>query len=246
MINKINEEFEEFEEFNDDDFNDDEFNDDEFTDDVFNDIEFNDDEFTDDDFNDDVFNDDEYVDDEYVDDGYYENKLVTTVSELKKKLLKNKINESVERETTDFEQKVFIFLNDLRDSGVTNMYGAVPYIVNRFGIDNSEASKLLSLWMDNFDEDGNYVTIKEGMETEDEDGVRIADHTLNNIAWKDRGNDLRNNIENERKELFDIISNNIETKLIKFTDDEYEIDPESITKIVNILYNTFSIRKLRK
>lgn len=73
----------------------------------------------------------------------------------------NKINESVERETTGFEQDVFLFLNDLRDSGETNMFGAGSYIVDEFDIDKREASKLLSLWMDNFNEEGNYDIIKE-------------------------------------------------------------------------------------
>ena len=36
------------------------------------------------------------------------------------------------RPTTDLERQVFSFLNDLRDSGVTNMYGATPYIVEEF------------------------------------------------------------------------------------------------------------------
>lgn len=80
----------------------------------------------------------------------------------------NKINESVERETTGFEQDVFLFLNDLRDSGETNMFGAGSYIVDEFNIDKRKASKLLSLWMDNFNEEGNYDIIKEHSVSDEE------------------------------------------------------------------------------
>jgi len=38
------------------------------------------------------------------------------------------------RKTTSLEKKVFLFLNDLRDSGITNMFGARPYVVEAFGI----------------------------------------------------------------------------------------------------------------
>ena len=40
------------------------------------------------------------------------------------------------------------FLDDLRDSGVTNMYGATPYIMEAFGVDKAEAREILLEWMD--------------------------------------------------------------------------------------------------
>lgn len=45
------------------------------------------------------------------------------------------------------QREVFIFLNRLRESGATNMFGATPYIQKAFGIDRKEAAKLLTSWM---------------------------------------------------------------------------------------------------
>lgn len=50
------------------------------------------------------------------------------------------------------ENEVFEFLDDLRDSGVTNMFGARPYIVEEFDIEPEEAGQLLSKWMKTFSE----------------------------------------------------------------------------------------------
>ncbi|NBW22776.1 MAG: hypothetical protein EBR82_84005 [Caulobacteraceae bacterium] len=50
------------------------------------------------------------------------------------------------------KQEVFEFLDDLRDSGETNMYGAAPYIVEEFGVRHAEARVLLSAWMQTFSE----------------------------------------------------------------------------------------------
>jgi hypothetical protein len=66
-----------------------------------------------------------------------------------------------ERKATEQEQEVLEYLNDLRDSGDTNMFGASPYVESRFGIDRNESRKLVSLWMNNFKEDGNYENIKD-------------------------------------------------------------------------------------
>jgi hypothetical protein len=65
------------------------------------------------------------------------------------------------RKTTQEEKEVMEFLNILRDSGVTNMFGAAPYIEDEFGIDKREARRLLTLWMHNFNEEGNYEEVKE-------------------------------------------------------------------------------------
>lgn len=64
------------------------------------------------------------------------------------------------RATTQKEKEVLEFLDTLRDSGVTNMFGAAPYIVDEFRIDKEEARRMLTLWMNNFNEDGNYETVK--------------------------------------------------------------------------------------
>ena len=45
------------------------------------------------------------------------------------------------------EKKIFEYLNDLRDSGSTNMFGASPYLVAEFGLGKREAREILSKWM---------------------------------------------------------------------------------------------------
>lgn len=45
------------------------------------------------------------------------------------------------------EQKVFDFLDELRDSGAINMLGARPYIEDKFNISRATATKLLLKWM---------------------------------------------------------------------------------------------------
>jgi len=42
------------------------------------------------------------------------------------------------------------YLDALRQSGVTNMFGAAPYIAQNFGISRSDARKMLSEWMRTF------------------------------------------------------------------------------------------------
>lgn len=42
----------------------------------------------------------------------------------------------------------FKFLNRLRESGITNMYGASPYIAEAFDVNKREASKILVEWME--------------------------------------------------------------------------------------------------
>ena len=69
-------------------------------------------------------------------------------------------NASQTRETTDTEKKVFAYLNDLRISGVCNMFGASAFVQDEFeDIGPLESRSLVSLWMRNFSEDGDYKTI---------------------------------------------------------------------------------------
>jgi len=42
------------------------------------------------------------------------------------------------------------YLEDLRQSGVTNMYGAGDYLVKEFRISNGKASEILLFWMKNY------------------------------------------------------------------------------------------------
>ena len=55
---------------------------------------------------------------------------------------------------TEQEKEIFDYLNDLRDSGVTNMFGASTYLVDEFYVDKHEARKVLFRWMENYNEDG--------------------------------------------------------------------------------------------
>ncbi len=64
------------------------------------------------------------------------------------------------RKTTEQEKEVMEYLNVLRNSGVTNMFGATPYIESEFGVTKNEARQMLTLWMGNFNEDGNYEEVK--------------------------------------------------------------------------------------
>lgn len=64
------------------------------------------------------------------------------------------------RKTTVQERQVMEYLNVLRNSGETNMYGATPYITSEFGISSSEARTLLALWMKNYNVDSEYETVK--------------------------------------------------------------------------------------
>jgi len=48
---------------------------------------------------------------------------------------------------TPTEQKYFDYLERLRESGATNMFGARPYLQRQFGITPKEASEVLGKWM---------------------------------------------------------------------------------------------------
>ena len=48
------------------------------------------------------------------------------------------------------QNEVNRFLDVLRASGVTNMYGAGPYVEDHFEVDRRTAGKLLTEWMRTF------------------------------------------------------------------------------------------------
>lgn len=50
------------------------------------------------------------------------------------------------------KEDMFEYLDDLRDSGVTNMFGAAPYLQEEFGLDKREAKAILIEWMETFAE----------------------------------------------------------------------------------------------
>jgi hypothetical protein len=47
-------------------------------------------------------------------------------------------------------KEVFEFLEDLRESGEVNMFGAGPYLQEVFGMSRHEARKVLLSWMNEF------------------------------------------------------------------------------------------------
>lgn len=63
------------------------------------------------------------------------------------------------RKLQQHEKDVFEYLNDLRESGVTNMFGATPYIMEQFDMERDDAKMYLMAWMKIFDKDGNYDEI---------------------------------------------------------------------------------------
>lgn len=70
----------------------------------------------------------------------------------------------------------FIFLNNLRVSGVTNMFGAAPYLQEEFDLSRQEAKEVLLEWMDWTGEDEDNVNIGVVADDEyDEEGVLDED-----------------------------------------------------------------------
>ena len=45
------------------------------------------------------------------------------------------------------------YLDNLRESGQTNMFGATPYIQQEFGEEKHFAQQILSYWMETFGDD---------------------------------------------------------------------------------------------
>ena len=56
------------------------------------------------------------------------------------------------------DKKYSDFLIALRDSGITNMFGAAPYLQAEFGLDKREAREVLANWMRSFGESLNEVS----------------------------------------------------------------------------------------
>ena len=50
------------------------------------------------------------------------------------------------------KNKVFEYLDALRDSGITNMYGSPAYVHAAFDVTQGEAVKLVTEWMQTFSE----------------------------------------------------------------------------------------------
>jgi hypothetical protein len=61
------------------------------------------------------------------------------------------MNETIDRPDIVTDE-MLDYLDALRESGVTNMYGARPYVEDQFGLGKSEAGLVLGYWMKSFGE----------------------------------------------------------------------------------------------
>ena len=60
-------------------------------------------------------------------------------------------NKSLVERPVIVENDHLVYLDRLRDSGVTNMYGATPYLRKKFpDLSNEQATQILSYWMRSF------------------------------------------------------------------------------------------------
>lgn len=84
------------------------------------------------------------------------------------------------RSTTELEKNVFNYLDKLKklNTGKHDLKIPVKYITNVFpNLTDKEAEELLSLWMKNYNEEGNYDEINES-----NDNIMLVDHIR--IYWK--------------------------------------------------------------
>lgn len=51
------------------------------------------------------------------------------------------------------KNKYWLYLENLRKSGVVNMFGAVPYLLRAFDLTQDEAEKILADWIKNYNEE---------------------------------------------------------------------------------------------
>tara|TARA_R110002012_G_scaffold25680_2_gene84645 strand:+ start:721 stop:942 length:222 start_codon:yes stop_codon:yes gene_type:complete len=60
----------------------------------------------------------------------------------------------------EISNEVFLYLEELRESGVTNMFGAHQYVMEDFEISKPLAIKLVKTWMDSYNEEKTMVKSK--------------------------------------------------------------------------------------
>jgi len=58
----------------------------------------------------------------------------------------------------------FTYLDVLRESGVTNMYGATPYLQDEFRLPEDKARRIVQLWIKTFGDQSVGVRAAEAME----------------------------------------------------------------------------------
>jgi hypothetical protein len=64
------------------------------------------------------------------------------------------MNQAVKPDFVDDEtlEEYLEYLDELRESGETNMFGARPYLMDEFDLNKDEAGKVLHYWMATFGE----------------------------------------------------------------------------------------------
>jgi len=56
----------------------------------------------------------------------------------------------MEKLIKNMRNEVFLYLEQLKDSGETNMFGAVPYLQQHFELDKRTAKEWLLKWMKSY------------------------------------------------------------------------------------------------
>lgn len=59
---------------------------------------------------------------------------------------------------------MFAYLDELRNSGETNMFGAASYLMREFGLNRTEARTVLGQWMETFSQDQAINRAKQALE----------------------------------------------------------------------------------
>ncbi len=50
------------------------------------------------------------------------------------------------------KEEYFVYLDNIRETGAINMFGAAPYLQDAFGLSRYDAKDILLEWMDTFAE----------------------------------------------------------------------------------------------
>jgi hypothetical protein len=50
------------------------------------------------------------------------------------------------------KEEYFVYLDNIRETGAINMFGAAPYLQDAFGLSRYEARDILLEWIDTFSE----------------------------------------------------------------------------------------------
>jgi hypothetical protein len=113
------------------------------------------------------------------------------------------------------------FLNDLRDSGVTNMFGAAPYLQKEFGIDQKSAREVLANWMQSFSENLQYKDRKLSHEEEDRLDL-IAHREFDGVSFSKLSDEDKAKVFAQRDKV------GVKESITKKEDDEFAgSDPKS-------------------